>query len=221
MNLFEKFNIKTKNEKLYETAFTHASYAAIHNLDYNYERLEFLGDSVLNFFISDYIFKKYPNHEEGKLSKIRVNYICNNALIFYAAELELINYLKISHNLKYNEIITATADILESFIGALYLDQGLEFLKKFLSEHIFKYIDEEKIFFIDYKSKLKEFTDKMGIELSYEVLEERGVPHDMFFLISCSLDNQQYGVGQGKNKKEAQQEASKQALETLKIGDKK
>ena len=75
MNLFEKFNIETDNAHLYEIAFTHGSYSTIHDLDYTYERLEFVGDSVLSLLVSEYLYKKYPHYEEGKLTKIRSNFV--------------------------------------------------------------------------------------------------------------------------------------------------
>ena len=96
MNLFEKFNIETDNEQLYEMAFTHSSYATVHDLDYNYERLEFLGDSVLNLIVSEYLYKKYPDYEEGELTKKRSNYVCQNALIYYAQKLKLNDYVRVS-----------------------------------------------------------------------------------------------------------------------------
>ena len=93
MNLFEKFGIETENEQLYYAAFTHGSYGTINKLDYTYERLEFLGDSVLSLIVSEYLFKKYPQYEEGKLTKLRANYVCQNALIYYSHELGLEDYL--------------------------------------------------------------------------------------------------------------------------------
>ena len=84
MNLFEKFGIKTDNKILYETAFSHGSYSTIHGLDYNYERLEFLGDSVLSVIVSEYLYEKYPQYGEGKLTKLRANYVCQFALIHYS-----------------------------------------------------------------------------------------------------------------------------------------
>ena len=158
MNLFEKFGIETENEHLYDMAFTHGSYGTIHKLDYTYERLEFLGDSVLSLIVSEYLYKKYPQYEEGKLTKLRANYVCQNALIYYSQELGLQDYLRVSaeeSNLTHNEILSITADIFESFLGAMFLDQGLEFAKDFISKIIFKYIDEEKVFFADYKSTMK------------------------------------------------------------------
>lgn len=221
MNLFEKFNIDTDNEHLYEIAFTHASYSTIHGLDYNYERLEYLGDSVLSLIVSEYLYKKYPHYEEGKLTKIRSNYVCQNALIYYSHKLGLKDYLRISaeeSNLTRNEIISITADLFESFLGAIFIDQGMEFAKDFVSKTIFKYIDEEKVFFEDYKSAMKEYGDAEEIKISYEIIEEYGVPHDKTFIIACLVDGQEMGVGRGKNKKEAEQTAAKGAMLKLKLG---
>ena len=132
MDLFEKFGIETENKDLYKVAFTHASYSIHHDLDYNYERLEFLGDAVLNLIISEYLYKKYPDYEEGKLTKLRANYVCQNALIYYSHELNLPDYLNIEveeSNLTKNEVLSITADLFESFLGALFIDQGMDFAK--------------------------------------------------------------------------------------------
>lgn len=221
MNLFEKFGIETENEHLYEIAFTHGSYSTEHDLDYNYERLEFLGDSVLSLIVSEYLYKKYPQYEEGKLTKLRANYVCQNALIYYSHELGLNKQVKISaeeSNLTHNEIISITADIFESFLGAIFIDQGIEFAKEFISNNIFRYIDDEKIFFRDYKSAIKEYADAEELEITYEIQNEYGVPHDKTFIISILINGVEMGVGEGKNKKEAQQAAAKVAMEKLNIG---
>ena len=220
MNLFEKFNIKTENEELYEIAFTHGSYSTYEGLNYNYERLEFLGDSVLSVIVSEYLYKKYPNYEEGKLTKLRANFVCQSALIYYSHELGLQEYLKVADeesNLTKNEILSITADIFESFLGAIFLDQGMEFAKDYVSKIIFKYIDENKVFFADYKSAMKEYGDAKELDISYEVLKEYGVPHDKTFIISILIDGVEMGVGKGKNKKEAEQAAAKVAIEKLNI----
>ena len=162
MNLFEKFDIETDNEHLYEIAFTHTSYSTLHELDYNYERLEFLGDSVLSLIVSEYLYKKYPNYEEGELTKIRSNFVCQNALIYYSERLRLKDYLRVAveeSNLTKNEVISITADLFESFLGAIFIDQGIEFAKEFVKKWIFKYIDQERVFFVDYKSIIKEYGD--------------------------------------------------------------
>ena len=218
MNLFEKFGIETENEHLYEIAFTHGSYSSEHGLDYSYERLEFLGDSVLSLIVSEYLYKKYPQYEEGKLTKLRANYVCQNALIYYSHELGLKDYLRVyveELNLTQNEIISITADIFESFLGAIFLDQGMEFAKEYISNTIFKYIDEEKVFFKDYKSTMKEYGDSEDLDISYEVLEEHGVPHEKIFIIAIYVDGEEMGTGKGKSKKEAEQAAAKVAIEKL------
>ncbi|MBQ2832187.1 ribonuclease III [Methanobrevibacter sp.] len=221
MNLFEKFGIETENEHLYEIAFTHGSYSTEYHLDYNYERLEFLGDSILSLIVSEYLYKKYPQYEEGSLTKLRSNYVCQNALIYYSHELGLNEYIRLyadESNLTRNEIISITADVFESFLGAIFLDQGIDFAKEFISRHVFKYIDEERVFFRDYKSAIKEYADAEELEISYETIHEYGVPHDKTFIISILINGKEMGVGKGKNKKEAQQAAAKVAIEKLNIG---
>ena len=220
MNLFEKFNIETDNEHLYEIAFTHASYATLHELDYNYERLEFLGDSVLSLLVSEYLYKKYPHFEEGKLTKKRSNFVCQNALIYYSQKLGLKDYLNVAveeSNLTKNEVISITADLFESFLGAIFIDQGIEFAKQFVTDWIFKYIDQDRVFFEDYKSAIKEYGDANEVVIEYEILKEYGVPHDKTFIMECLLDGERMGVGRGKNKKEAEQSAAKSAMRKLRL----
>ncbi|MGN0176560.1 MAG: ribonuclease III [Methanobrevibacter sp.] len=220
MDLYEKFGIKTDNKVLYEMAFTHGSYSTKHNLDYSYERLEFLGDSVLSVIVSEYLYKKYPHYGEGKLTKLRSNYVCQFALIHYSHELGLDKYLNVAaqeSNLSKNEILSITADIFESFLGAMFLDQGWNFVKEFVSNSIFKFIDANTIFFADYKSAMKEYGDAKELEVSYKILKEYGVPHDKTFVTTILIDGEEMGVGEGKNKKEAEQAAAKVAIEKLNI----
>ena len=220
MNLFEKFNIETENEHLYEMAFTHSSYATVHDLDYNYERLEFLGDSVLNIIVSNYLYKKYPDFNEGQLSRKRANFVCQNALIYYSRKLGLGDYLKAAIkelNLTKNEVISITADLFESFLGAIFLDKGMDAAVQFISDSIIKYIDEDKIFLMDYKSKVKEYGDANDTQIEYVLLKEYGVPHDKTFIMACMINGQEMGIGRGKNKKEAEQAAAKGAVRKLKV----
>ena len=220
MNILKKFGIETDNEQVYRMALTHGSYSTKHDLDYTYERLEFLGDSVLSLMVSEYLYRNYPDYGEGKLTKLRANYVCQNALIYYSHKLGLNDYLRISEEesgLTKNEILSITADIFESFLGAIFIDQGMEFAKQFLAENIFRYIDEGKVFFRDYKSAMKEYGDAEEIEVSYRIIKELGVPHDKIFLISILVDGEEIGIGKGKNKKEAEQAAAKIACEKLNL----
>jgi ribonuclease-3 len=129
MKLLEKFDIVPNNEDLYKVAFTHSSYSAKYNLDYDYERLEFLGDSVLNMLTSEFLQNMHPKFSEGKLTKLRANYVCQNALIVYSHENNLDKCIRLNledNALTDNEVISITADVFESFLGAIYLDQGIE-----------------------------------------------------------------------------------------------
>jgi ribonuclease-3 len=220
MSLLERFGIESDNKFLYVMAFTHGSYSTKHDLNYNYERLEFLGDSVLNVIVSEYLYHKYPQYEEGNLTKLRANYVCQNALIYYSHELNLKKYLKIDTEdslLSEHEVLSITADVFESFLGAMFIDQGIQFAKEFLINNIFKYIDEERVFFRDYKSAMKEYGDAEEVEITYEMIDETGYPHEKTFIISILIDGEEMGIGKGRSKKDAEQAAAKVALEKLKI----
>lgn len=220
MNLFETFSIEPNNENYYKMAFTHGSYATVHGIKYDYERLEFLGDSILNMLVSEYLYKKYPNYGEGKLTKLRANYVCQAALIEYSQELGLKDFLKVSveeMKLTDNEVLSITSDIFESFLGALFLDQGFAFTKRFIAKIIFRHIDDEKVYFHDYKSKIKEYCDSREIEVNYVLIEEEGVPHDKTFIMAIYLNGEEMGYGKGRNKKEAEQSAAREAMRSLNL----
>ena len=220
MKLLEKFDIVPNNEDLFEVAFTHSSYSAKYELDYDYERLEFLGDSVLNMLTSEFLQNMHPTYSEGKLTKLRANYVCQNALIVYSHENNLDKYVRLNledNAISDNEVISITADVFESFLGAIYLDQGIEKAKEFLKLTVFPYIESKTIFFYDYKSTIKEYGDAEDIEVTYELLEEHGAPHDKTFVMRILIDGEDYGHGVGKSKKEAEQLAACKAIDKLKI----
>ena len=223
MKLLEKFNIIPNNEELYVIAFTHSSYSAKYDLDYDYERLEFLGDSVLNMLTSEFLQNMHPKYSEGKLTKLRANYVCQSALIVYSHENNLDKYIRLNledNAISDNEVISITADIFESFLGAIYLDQGIEKAKEFLTLTVFPYIESKTVFFYDYKSTIKEYGDAEDVEVSYELLEEHGAPHDKTFVMRILIDGVDYGHGVGKSKKEAEQLAACKAIDKLKISSK-
>ena len=220
MKLLERFNIIPNNEDLYKIAFTHSSYSAKHELDYDYERLEFLGDSVLNMLTSEFLQNMHPTFSEGKLTKLRANYVCQNALIVYSHENDLDKCIRLNledNAISDNEVISITADVFESFLGAIYLDQGIEKAKEFLKQTVFPYIEAKTIFFYDYKSTIKEYGDAEDVEVSYELLEEHGAPHDKTFVMRILIDGIDYGHGVGKSKKEAEQLAACKAIDRLKL----
>lgn len=221
MELLEKLNIPYKNVKLYETALTHTSYANENNV-VSYERLEYLGDAVLELIVSDYLYRN-TEYEEGKMTKYRSHYVCENANFEYSRLLGLNEYLKLGHGEeerggKYRKAIVA--DIFESFIGAMYLDLGFDEVKKFIYKHVIPLIESKSIdFFDDYKSILQELvqTDKKSLE--YIVIDEQGPAHNKIFTVEVKIDNIVYGKGSAHSKKEAEQIAARDALTKAQNGD--
>lgn len=212
--MFESLGIETKNENLYLEAFTHTSYANEKNVN-SYERLEYLGDAVLELIMSEYLYKK-TDYEEGTMTKLRSSYVCEDALYEYSLKLGLNEYLRLGHGErehggKYRKAIVA--DIFEAFIGAMYLDKGLEFTSNYLNEKIIKHINNNYEFFHDYKTKLQELvqTDKKSLE--YVIIREEGPAHDRTFEVEVRIDGILYGTGIGNSKKKAEQEAAREALE--------
>ena len=214
MEILDKLNIKTNNISLYETAFTHTSYAN-ENHKISYERLEYLGDAVLELIMSEYLYKN-TDYPEGEMTKLRSHYVCENALYEYSISLKFNEYLKLGKGEeesggKYRKAIVA--DIFEAFIGALYLDKGLEIVKSFIYKFVVPFIENKKLdFFSDYKSKLQEFvqTDKRSLE--YILTNEEGPAHNKTFTVIVKIDDVIYGKGIAHSKKEAEQEAAKDAL---------
>ena len=215
MDILTKMNIKTENLKLYEEAFTHTSYANEHGCT-SYERLEYLGDAILEFVMSDYLYRN-TEFPEGEMTKIRAHYVCENALYEYSLSAKLNEYLRLGNGEEENGgkfRKTIVADIYEAFIGALYLDQGIEVAKQFIYETAIPYVKENKLdFYNDYKSKLQELvqTDKRSLE--YVLVNEEGPAHNKTFEVIVKIDDIIYGKGKAHSKKEAEQLAAKSALE--------
>lgn len=206
--------VKTNNPELYQEAFTHTSYANEHNTQ-SYERLEYLGDAVLELIMSEYLYKK-TKYEEGTMTKLRSAYVCEDALYEYSLKLGLNNYLRLGHGElehggKYRKAIVA--DIFEAFIGAMYLDKGLDYVRDYLNNKIICNINNNYEFFHDYKSKLQEFVQTTKKSLEYILVKEEGPAHDKTFEVEVRIDGILYGKGIGNSKKKAEQEAAKEALE--------
>lgn len=218
--LFNRLNIKPKDIRLYITAFSHSSYANEHKAKGDYERLEFLGDSVVDLAIADYLYS-HNDENEGEMTKVRASYVCENALYEYSTNLELNKYIKVGHGEekeggKYKKAIVA--DIFEALIGAIYLDLGYATARKVVLNIIVPYIEDPKItFFSDYKSSLQEYVQTEQKSVYYELVEETGPAHDRTFKVEAKIEDMVYGVGVGSSKKEAEQEAAKVALEKLAV----
>lgn len=216
--LFEKLGIKPKDLRLYNTAFLHSSYANEHRAKADYERLEFLGDSVVDLVIADYLYS-CENEDEGEMTKVRASYVCENALYEYATNLGLNRYIKVGHGEekeggKYKKAIVA--DIFEALMGAIYLDLGYATARKTVLNIIVPYIEDPNVtFFSDYKSSLQEYVQTTQQSLIYDLVSEDGPAHDRTFTVEVRIDDIVYGTGVGSTKKEAEQEAAKVALNKL------
>ena len=217
MDFLNKFGINIKDKELLLRALTHSSYSNEHNC-LNYERLEFLGDAVLELSISDYLYRNM-NFKEGDMTKIRASYVCENALAEYAKDLLLSDYIKVGHGEevdggRFKKVIQA--DIFEALMGAIYLDLGYDVVKKVILDIIVPYIEDPNIvFFSDYKSALQECVQTEQRNLVYELVDEEGPSHNKTFTIIVKIDDIIYGKGVANSKKEAEQEAAKSALSKL------
>lgn len=221
--LEEKIGYTFKKKYILNRAVTHSSYANQIGLPYveHNERLEFLGDSVLELIISEFIFKKYKNKPEGKLTKIRAEIVCESSLYEHSKHLGLGDYMLMG---KGEEVtggrkrVSILADAYEALIAAIYIDGGLENARKYiLSEFLISIDKSVKDFIIkDYKSRLQEnIQQNIDSNIKYEVVDEKGPAHDKTFYINVIIGGKIIGKGGGKSKKEAEQEAAKSALAFL------
>lgn len=211
MKILENLNIETKNEEIYIRAFTHSSYGYENDCP-NYERLEFLGDKILDFFISDYLYRN-TNLSEGEMTTLRANYVCEEALYTYASLLNFTDYMMISISLKNKYNRSIIADMFEAFIGALYLDKGKEEAFKFINNVVIKYIESNDVDFLkDYKTVLQNYVQTTKKSVIYEMIDEQGPAHDKIFTCVVKVDAIILGKGIASSKKQAEQEAAKEAL---------
>ena len=207
----KSLGIEITNEKLLETALTHSSYSNEKGGE-NYERLEFLGDAVLELISSEYLFLNTKDNE-GNMSKIRASYVCEEALATYAEDIDLKKYILVGHGQEKDVNDTIVADVFESVLAVIYLEQGLEVAKNYTLNLIKPYIEKKVRFNYDYKSLLQEMvqTDKKSLE--YIVTKEEGPAHNRTFTIEVQINGMIYGRGVGHSKKEAEQNAAKDAYQ--------
>ena len=221
MKILEELNIVPNKMSLYDTAFTHTSYSNEVGCE-SYERLEFLGDAVLELIMSEYLYKN-TQYQEGNMTKLRAHYVCENALYEYSLRLGLNDYLKLGKGEEDSGGRTRkaiVADIFEAFLGAILLDQGIDKAREFINNKIIPWIENKEIdFFSDYKSVLQELvqTDKRSLE--YVLVSEEGPSHNREFTFIVKINDIIYGKGTANSKKEAEQEAAKDALKKAQNGD--
>jgi len=209
MDFLKKFNINIENKDLLLRALTHSSYSNEHNTE-SYERLEFLGDAVLQILMSDYLYKNF-SLKEGEMSKMRASYVCESACAKYAEVIGYIPFIRVGHGQAHNINETIIADIFESLLGCIYLDQGLDKASSLFNQVVIPCIENHDEFITDYKSRLQELVQTTKKSLDYVVVKEMGPAHDKVFEIEVVIDGITYGKGVGHSKKEAEQNAARDA----------
>ena len=214
--LEEKIGYEFKKKELIWQALTHSSFSNEQKINKykNYERLEFLGDAVLELLSSQFFFETYPDMPEGEMTKLRSSMVCELALAYCARDISLGDYLLLG---KGEEITggrtrdSIISDVMEAVIGALYLDGGLSEADAFVKKYILSDLESKQLFY-DSKTILQEEVQRDGQSLTYELVSETGADHDKVFMVEARIDGQTVGKGQGRNKKSAQQQAAYQAL---------
>lgn len=217
--LEKTIGIKFKNRKLLEEAVTHKSFAAESNETFSVrdnERLEFLGDSVLNTAVTEFLFLRYPEQDEGRLSKFKSQLVARPSLVEWAKELNLAPYLRLSLSEEQTggrERDSLLANAMEALVGAIFLEHGFEKAREFVLKRFSK---RKRIIEKDYKSKLQEIIQKKyKILPTYTLLSETGPDHAKVFRMEVCIRKKYLGEGQGKSKKEAEQRAARSALKNL------
>lgn len=223
--LQEKIGVRFHDESVLRQAFTHSSYVNEQRgkrIQDN-ERLEFLGDAVLELTVSQFLYKTFPKMSEGEMTKLRAAIVCEPSLVKFA---ELLNFGDLVLLGKGEELTggrqrpALLADVFEAFIGALYLDQGVDAVFSFMEKYVYPRVDKGEFAQVtDFKSQLQEFVqqDNLG-DIQYRIVEEKGPAHNREFVSEVLLNNRSLGVGSGRSKKEAEQQAAARAL--VKLGDK-
>jgi len=220
--LQEQIGIQFKNEKLLKQAFTHSSYVNEHRGKpfQDNERLEFLGDAVLELTVSHFLYTRYPKMSEGELTKLRAAIVCEPSLVSFANELKFGELVLLGKGEEYTggrHRPALLADAFEAFIGSLYLDQGLEAVQAFLEKYVFPRVSQGEFMRItDYKSQLQEIVqhDSLG-EIHYRIVKEHGPAHHREFISQVTLNGVVLGEGKGRSKKEAEQQAAAKAIKQL------
>lgn len=217
----ENIGYTFKDKNLLKTALTHTSYANVHGVESN-EKLEYLGDSILEFITSKYLFNNYKNLKEGEMTKVRATVVCEQSLYEVATRLDFSEFLitgkgeKSSGGVRNKAIL---ADSVEAVIAAIFLDSNIENAEKFIIENLKKSIEAESkhVGIKDYKTVLQEKLQEHGnVKIEYEIILEKGPDHDKYFVAQVCCDGKILAKGSGKSKKNAEMQAAKAALEDLK-----
>ncbi len=217
-DLFKIINVQPKNVKIYELALTHSSFNADANTKHiDNERLEYMGDAVLDYVSADLIFNKFGEMEPGNMSKLRSFLVKTHSLSNYARKIELADFIKTGHSISQKQVNQSDKileDCFEALIGAIYVDQGIKFtfnfIKKMMEDDLLTYGQED---LTDYKSMLQEEMQAEHREsVHYVVTDMSGPAHDRVYTVNAMFNEIVLASGTGKSKKSAEQDAAKNAL---------
>ena len=212
----KKVRVKFNDPKLLEEAFTHKSYSIEHGASANNERLEFLGDSIISAVVAHWLFKRFENVDEGKLSKMKSQIVSRANLSAWADDLQLGNYLFLSQGEEATggrRRESLLGNVYEALVGAIFLDQGFPTAQRFILRHLAK---KKRIVENDFKSRLQEIVQKKyKTPPIYYVIAESGPDHEKKFTLEVRINKRVLGTGEGRSKKEAEQLAAKEALRAL------
>lgn len=215
---FEKeIGYSFKNKNLIKTALTHTSYANEHAISSN-EKLEFLGDAVLEFVVSDYLYKNYTHLKEGEMTKVRASVVCEESLYKIATRHNFSDFLYLGKSELASRETTRPAilaDSVEAVIAAMYLDSGIETVKTFILNNLKESVEiaSKNVGMKDYKTVLQEkLQEHKGAHIEYQIIKESGPDHDKSFTAEVKLNGKILASGMGKSKKSAEMEAAKNAL---------
>lgn len=218
--LERKLNITFRDHALLKQAFTHSSYVNEHRKETfsDNERLEFLGDAVLELGVSQYLYRENQTMPEGEMTKLRASIVCEPSLVNFARDLQFGDHILLGKGEEQTggrDRPALLADVFEAFLGALYLDHGFNAALKFLEEHVFPKISTGAFSHaMDYKSQLQELVQQYkNKNIEYHIMEEKGPSHDKEFVTHVIIKDDVAGVGVGRTKKEAEQRAAKAALD--------
>ena len=215
--LEKKIGYAFQNRALLKQAVTHSSFANEQkiNRQKHYERLEFLGDAVLELVSSDFLFQTHPEMPEGQLTKLRASMVCEPALAYCAKDLTLDSYIQLGKGEeatggRYRDSIVS--DVMEAVIGAIYLDGGMEPARTYIHRFILSDLENKQLF-LDSKTNLQEYMQQnLKKEFHYRLVEESGPEHDKVFLVEVVMEEKVLGRGKGRTKKAAEQQAAYEAL---------
>lgn len=220
--------IPVQNAQLLNTALTHTSYANEHRNEviHDNERLEFLGDAILDLVIGEYLFLRFPTWPEGELTRAKASVVCKPSCAECAAKFHVGEYMRLGKGEEMSggrTRVSILGDAFEAVIGAIYLDNNYEVAARFILGHMKKFLDliDQGAYDHDYKSDLQELVQRHGdVDIRYVVTHDEGPDHDKTIWMDIIINGKHMGTGIGKNKKESAQKAAKEAIERIQKGEK-